>query len=95
MLKFSDFAENEYGLDGDKMQIGDILNKEIIVKAFRIMPSKCVRDKDCLQLQFELEGKTYIIFSNSSVLMKQMNKYQDKLPFIATIKKVGSYYTFT
>lgn len=95
MNKFSDFAENEYGLDGDKLKIGDILNKEIVVKAFRIMPSKCVRDKDCLQLQFEYEDKVYIIFSNSSVLMKQINKYSDKLPFIATIKKVGSYYTFT
>lgn len=95
MNKFSDFAENEHGLDGDKLSVGEILNKEIVVKAYRIMPSKCVRDKDCLQLQFEFEGNTHIIFSNSSVLMKQIEKYADKLPFIATIKKVGSYYTFT
>lgn len=95
MNKFSDFAENEHGLDGDKLTMGDILNKEIIVKDFRVMPSKCVRDKDCLQLQFELEGKTYIVFSNSVVLIKQITKYSDKLPFISTIKKVGSYYTFT
>ncbi len=95
MNKFSDFAENEHGLDGDKLTIGEILNKEVVVKAYRIMPSKCVRDKDCLQLQFEFEGKTYIIFSNSTVLIKQITKYADKLPFIATIKKVGSYYTFT
>lgn len=91
---FSDFAKTE-GLDGDKLAVGDILNKEIYVKAYRVMPSKAVKNRELLQLQFELDDKTYIIFTNSIVLIKQIEEYRAEIPFYATIKKQGSYYTFT
>ncbi len=91
---FSDFAKTE-GLDGDKLTVGDILNKEIYVKAYRVMPSKCVKDRNLLQLQFGLDDRTYIIFTNSIVLIRQIEEYKSEIPFYATIKKHGSYYTFT
>ncbi len=91
---FSDFAKTE-GLDGDKLTVGDILNREIFVKAYRVMASKCVKDRELLQLQFELNEHTYIIFTNSTVLIKQIEEYKEEIPFYATIKKQGSYYTFT
>jgi len=95
MKKFSDFADESRGLEGEKMKIGDVFNKPIVVKAFRIFDSKCIKDKSCLQLQFELDGETKIVFTNSAVLIRQIKQYESELPFIATIKKVGSYHTFT
>lgn len=92
--RFSEFAK-EGALEGDKMSIADVFNKEIIVTAYRISDSKCVHGKKCLQLQFKFDGKLKVLFSSSSVLIKQCESYSDQMPFCAVIKKVGQYHTFT
>lgn len=38
--KFSDFSEEEIGLEGDKKKIEEILNMEILVIGFRIDSAK-------------------------------------------------------
>lgn len=92
--KFSDFSEEDVGLEGDKKKIEDILNKEILLLSFRIGRSR-YREKDYLTLQFENDGNKYIAFSGSEVLIKQAQKYKDKMPFHTTIKKVNNYYTMS
>lgn len=89
---FGDFAEEEAPLEGEKKKIEEILNTEILVIGFRIGKSK-YKDRNYLTLQFENGGDKYIAFSGSGVLMKQVQKYTDKMPFYVTIKKVNSYYT--
>ena len=49
----------------------------------------------CLTLQVVLDDKKYVLFTGSVVLLEQMEKYQDHLPFIATIQKIDRYYTLT
>lgn len=106
--QFSDFAVKDIGLDGDKISIANILNKKIYLLAYRIMRSKAVHGKQCLQLQYELctdaddaddnnndDGKCYISFTNSEVLMRQIQEYENELPFETTIIKRSSYYTFS
>ena len=44
LKKFSDFAQDEKRLDGQKVKIEDILDKEVEFTAFRISKSKI---KDC------------------------------------------------
>jgi hypothetical protein len=92
--KFSDFSEEEVGLEGDKKKIEEILNTEILVIGYRIGKSK-YKGKEYLTLQFENGGNKYIVFSGSEVLMKQALKYADKIPFHTTVKKVNEYYTMT
>ena len=92
--KFSDFAEEEVGLEGDKKKVEEILNKEILIIGYRIGRSR-YRDKDYLTLQFKINNETNIIFNGSEVLIKQAQKYEDKMPFHTTIKKVNNYYTMT
>lgn len=92
--KFSDFSEEEVGLEGDKKKIEEILNSEILVIGFRIGKSK-YKEKEYLTLQFENGGNKYIAFSGSKVLMKQAQKYADEMPFHTTVKKVNEYYTMT
>jgi len=43
--KFSDFSEEEVGLEGDKKKVEEILNKEILVLGYKIGRSR-YRDKD-------------------------------------------------
>lgn len=96
MLRFSDFAEEEKPLDGDKIKIDDVLNQEIVILGYKVRGSKYPKSSDkCLTLQVELEGKRRVVFTGSMVLLEQVEKYQDKLPFLATIKKIDRYYAFT
>ena len=92
--RFSDFAEEEQPLEGKKRKREEILNIEILVTGFRIGRSR-YKDRDYLTLQFENGNKKYIVFTGSEVLLKQVQKYADKIPFYTTIRKVNNYYTMT
>ena len=96
LLRFSDFA-NEVTLEGDKVKIEQILGKEIILKAYLVTKSKYPQKDNeyCLELQFEMDGKVYVTFTGSVVLMDKIEKYKDHLPFITTIKKINKSYMFT
>lgn len=94
MRKFSDFATNETKLEGEKTNIRDILDKPIVIRAFKII-SSCVPGKRCLDLQFEHNGNLCVLFTNSEVLMRQLEDYKEQLPFETVIKRMNRYYTFT
>lgn len=95
--RFSDFARELTPLDGAKLKIDSIVNKEILVTGVRLKTSKFKSDdaSRCLTLQFELEGQRYVIFTGSSVLIGQAEKYEQEIPFVATIKKIDRYYTLS
>jgi hypothetical protein len=93
--RFGDFAKEYNPLDGAKLKIDDILNKEILVTAIRLKPSKFNKIPDFLTIQFELNGERYVCFTGSLVLAEQAKKYEKELPFAATVKKIDKYYTFT
>jgi len=102
MNKFSEFADTTVSpiMDGKKVPLDDILEKEISVLRYRIKKTKYAEAKnpDCLTVQFaypEDADTHFVFFSGSSVLMQQLEKYKEKLPFTATIKKIGKYFTFT
>ncbi len=96
MNKFADFAEEET-LEGDKIKITDMLNREIIVTGYKVTESKFSKSNSerCLKLQFELENKKYVMFTGSDVLIDQIIKYQQHIPFITTITKIDKYYSFS
>ena len=91
---FSNFGNEELPLEGKKKKTEDILNIEILITAFRVAESK-YNERKCLTIQFENSGAKYIVFSGSDVLIRQMGKYKDKLPFYATILKRGKFYTLS
>ncbi len=95
--RFSDFAREHAPLDGAKLKIEAILNREIEVLAMRIKPSKygAKGTGACLTIQFLMDGERYVAFTGSGVLADQAREYQAELPFTATIKKIDKYYTFT
>lgn len=94
-VRFSDFSHERQNLTGVKMQMVDVFGKEIYLKAYRLIESKVVPGKTCVQLQFELDGKDCVVFTTSSVLRRQLTEYEDRLPFLTIIKNMGRYHTFT
>lgn len=93
MKKFSDFATNDIAITGEKIKLENILEKEIIIKGYKINNSKYNNGK-LLTLQFELRNKEYIIFTGSSVLIEQIEKYKNEIPFITKIEKINKFYSF-
>ncbi len=97
IIRFSEFADPGSVLDGDKIKIDDLINKEIVVIGHKISISKYEKNKSgkCLTLQVEVGGVHRVVFTGSDVLIEQMQKYGDRVPFIAVIRKVDRFYTLS
>lgn len=97
MKRFSDFSVEPNTPQGDKIKIDEILNQDIEILSFIVNVSKYPKDNQsrCLMLQFKLNGKIRVLFTGSDVLIRQIEKYATELPFVARIKKVNRYYTFS
>ena len=93
--RFSDFAEEVKPFIGDKKRIDDILNQEILVLDFKIKNSKKRQNSLYATIQFKLDDTEYSVFTGSSMLLDQLEKYKERLPFYTTIRKIDRYYTFT
>jgi hypothetical protein len=95
--RFSEFATEITPLDGAKMKIDSVINKEILVTGFKVRGSKFTDEGSgrCLTLQFALDAQRYVLFSGSSILIEQVEKYGSEIPFLATIKRIDRYYTLS
>lgn len=97
LKRFSDFAQESGPLDGAKLKIDDVINREILILGYKIKESKYSRTNSskCLTLQFAFDEKQYVLFTGSSILIEQIEKYQYEIPFLTTIKKIDRYYTLS
>lgn len=95
--RFSDFATDDRPLAGDKVKLDNILNQEILITGYRLTESKYGRSNSpkCLTVQFEKKGKQQVFFTGSGVLINQLEKYQQEIPFLATVRKIERYFTLT
>ena len=97
MKKFSDFSQEGKPLDGAKVAIERVLNREMLITGHKVTHSRYndVGHGKCLTLQFELDGAKQVLFTGSQVLIDQLTKYADEIPFTATIIKIDRYYTLS
>lgn len=98
MQRFSDFSQEDQPLDGEKRRIDELINVEITVIGERIRESRFKDEpgrRRYMALQVEIDGVRYVAFTGSEVLITQIEKYRDKIPFVTTIKKIERYYTFS
>lgn len=97
MRKFSDFATEERPLEGNKVRLDELLDTELIVIGHRIRDSKYRDDgsQRYMTLQVQIAGETAVCFTGSEVLINQIERYRDQIPFVTTIRKIDRYYTFS
>lgn len=100
MKRFRDFARSKKVLDGEKIAIAQVLNKEIVVLDYSVAESKFDDCKTrcsgkCLTLQVTVDGVKRVVFTGSDVLLKQVREYEAEMPFITTIIKVDQFFTFS
>lgn len=97
MKRFADFNTDIKPLDGEKVRLDDVVNIEVTVIGYNIRKSKYGKNASgkCLALQLEFGGDRRVAFTGSDVLISQIEKYGDQIPFVATIRKIDRYYTFS
>ncbi len=89
------------GFEGDKIKISKIVDREIIVHAFRIEESKVEEFKKkgnehCLYLQIEFNHEKRIVFTSSSGLLDAIQQIPiEGFPFTTTIVRDNERYLFT
>jgi len=94
MNKFSEIAKDDIHLAGDKMSLQETIGKQIIVTGYKISKSKFKED-NYVAIQFEFEEEQRVIFTGAQVLIEQLKKYGEQIPFETTIKRMGKFYSFT
>jgi hypothetical protein len=99
MKSFSQFGiePDIKSLVGDKIKMDRILNREIVVEDFLIVPSKFTEgNKDCLHVQISIGENKHIVFTGSNVLINMIKKVsKEDFPFKTTIIKSNEYFKFT
>lgn len=97
--KFRDFAKEEFRLDGAKTNIDDILNKDIIILSYTLADTKYSKNKcgkyATVQFNYKKDDCKYIFFTGSDILIEQLERYKEEIPFETYIKKINRYYTFS
>ena len=95
--RYNDFAEKTDIFDGEKVKIKDIIDEEILILGYKIKSSKYKKSnsENCMTIHFTQDDTNYVLFTGSAILMEQLEKYQDEIPFLTTIKKIDKYFTFS
>ena len=87
------------GLEGDKIKMSRILNREIVVHAFKIEDSKVFREKGsgkCLQLQISFNNEKHVVFTGAAGLIEVIQQIPGNgFPFTSTIIEENDRYIFT
>jgi hypothetical protein len=97
LKRFTDFAQEQAPLDGDKIRLDTILNQEILVTGYSIKKSRYDKNSSgkCLTIQFEINGERRVVFTGSDVLIEQFQRYGEQIPFLTVIKKIDRFYTLS
>lgn len=98
MKKFSQFdiKPTEKAFSGEKIEVDKVLNKEITVLAFKIVPSKFKDKGDCLYLSIKSEDTMHIIFTSSKYLIDLIRQIpDDEIPFTTVIQRDNKRLLFT
>lgn len=84
--------------EGDKIKIAKMINKSIIIEAFKIEESK-YKDKGngkCLYLQIIVDNDKRVLFTGSASLQEMIQRVPEGgFPFTTTIIKENERYQFT
>lgn len=92
MKQFSEFGIKPTlkSFVGDKIKIEKIIDRPIIIHAFKIAQSNFqkIGKEDCLHLQIEINNEKRVFFSGSLTLINIIKQVPaESFPFSATIKK--------
>lgn len=96
MKKLSDFAVDDTQLEGEKVSIENVEGKDIAILKCRFANTKFKgsgADEYCtIQFKYIDDESLHVIFTSSRVVIDQIKRYSDQLPFQCKIVKINRYY---
>jgi len=92
--KFSDINKGCLIMAGEKIKIGEVLDRDIQVISYKVSKSKYKKDEPLLTLNIIIEGTPRIIFTGSKILRQQCEEYDNHMPFETKIRNFNKCYTF-
>jgi hypothetical protein len=101
MNSFSQFniQTKAKGFEGDKIKMARILNKEIVVHAYKLEDSKVFPERGtgkCLHLQISVNAEKHILFTSAGALIEAILQIpEDEFPFTTTIIEENDRFKFT
>jgi hypothetical protein len=99
MKQFSEILKEAERLEGEKVKLDSILNQDIIIHKFSLANSNFSKNKSgkyvTVQFSKEENGERNVFFSGSDVLIDQLQRYKNEMPYQVQIKKVNKYYTLS
>ncbi len=103
MNRFNQFNVNTppKGFEGDNIKMSKILNREIIVHAFKLEDSKVKAFQErgagkCLYMQISINEDMHIVFTSANALIDVIKQIPAKgFPFATTIIQESDRYIFT
>lgn len=98
MKSFKDFkiAKPAQAFAGDKIALDRILNKQVIVHQYKILPSTKKPGTDCLHISLQVDGDMRLFFTGSKSLITQIEQVDKAdFPFTASITKEDRQLSFT
>ncbi len=82
------------GFVGDKIKIERLLNRQITIHAYSVVPSKF--KGECLNLQIEVDREKRVVFTASRPLIDMIKQVpESEFPFLTTIVKETEWYEFS
>lgn len=98
MKNFKDFAITTVieNFTGDKIATNKLLDKEIIVKDYKVRPSNFEGKGDRVDIQIFYKDEDRVVFTGAKYLIQTIVKIpKTDLPFKTKIIKVGEHYEFS
>lgn len=98
--KFKDFAKEEFRLDGAKVKIDDLINQKIVILAYTLSDTHYDKNKSGKYATVQFNEDKYgdikhVFFTGSDIIINQLEKYKENIPFETIIKKINRYYTLS
>ncbi|QGK72821.1 hypothetical protein [Flavobacterium sp. SLB02] len=80
---------------GDKIETKKLLDKEIVIKDFKVVPSKFEGRGDRLDMQIEYKDEDRVVFTGGKYLIQTIEKVpKDCFPFKAKIVEMDGHLEF-
>jgi Tat protein secretion system quality control protein TatD with DNase activity len=103
MNRFSQFdiKQTSRSFEGDKVKMERILNREIVIHAFKIEETKVKTFQErgsgkCLHIQISYNNEMHVLFTSASGLIETIQQVpEDKFPFITIIINENERFKFT
>lgn len=98
MNNFKDFGikPRKQSMEGDKIKMSKVLNREITVHGFKVDDSKAKPGTKYLMMQISIAETKHIVFTGSKNLIELIEQVPvDKFPFTTTIIEENERFEFT